>query len=166
MEIAKNKTELNKKTLSSFQNLEMWKRSWLVAVLAVALIVLAFTIVDGKIVLKSIPFLVIGSAVFPFYIILLKIIFYRQNKKFQTIMLEYTFTENKLIVKGENLATKEETELNYSSLTKVKETKKYIFLYINKLSALVVDKNNFSVGSAEKVMNLLKLKKESKKRTI
>ena len=162
MEIAKNKTTLNRKSLIAFQRMELWKRSWLVGVLALALIILAFTIQDGRVVLKSIPFLVIGCAVFPFYVVLLEIIFLKQNKNFQTTTLDYTFTENKLLVVGQSASTNEKTELTYESLAKVRQTKKYIYLYINKVSALVVDKNGFSLGSSEKVMNLLKLRQSQK----
>lgn len=164
MEIAKNTTILDKKSLISFQRIEIWKKSWLIGVLALALMALAFTIQEGQVVLKSIPFLVIGAAVFPVYIILLELIFLKQNKNFQTTTLEYTFTENKLIVKGQNATSKEETELTYESLTKVSQTKKYIYLYINKVSALVVDKRSFTLGSSEKLINLLNLKRKNKNR--
>ena len=158
MEIAKNKTEFTKKCLTSFQNLEILRRSWLVALCALGLIILSFTIRDGKVMLNSIPFLVIGASVLPFYVALLKIMFIIQNKKFKKTSLEYVFTDQKIMVSGKNETTNEQTELHYTDLVAVKQTKKFIYLYINKVSALVVDKSGFTSGSAEKLLSLIDLR--------
>lgn len=158
MEIAKNTTTLTKKMLSSFQNLEILKKSWLVALGALAVIILSFTIINGQIVLRSIPFLVIGCAIYPLYVIALKIIFSKQNKAFKTTTIDYIFTEDKILIYGQSGSQEEKTEIYYSQLEKFRQTKKYIFLYVNSASALVIDKKNFNSGSAEKLVELLKLR--------
>lgn len=163
MEIARNTTNITKKNLSGFQNLEILKKSWLIALCAVVLIILSFSIVNGTIVLRSIPFLVIGAAVWPFYVILLKILFMVQNKKFKNTTLDYTFTDQKIYISGQSESTHEETEMFYTNLAKVRQTKKYIYLYLDKNSALIVDKKGFTSGSSEKVMGLLNLKFNKKK---
>lgn len=163
MEIAKNTTKITKKHLAGFQNLEILKKSWLIAICAVILIILSFSIVNGSIVLRSIPFLVIGSAVWPFYVILLKIMFIVQNKKFKNTTLDYTFNDQKILIVGNSENAHEETEMFYNNLAKVKQTKKYIYLYLDKNSALIVDKKGFTSGSSEKVMELLNLKFNKKK---
>lgn len=163
MEIARNTTNITKKNLAGFQNLEILKKSWLIAICAVVLIILSFSIVNGAIVLRSIPFLVIGAAVWPFYVILLKILFMVQNKKFKNTTLDYTFTDQKIYISGQSESTHEETEMFYTNLAKVRQTKKYIYLYLDKNSALIVDKKGFTSGSSEKVMGLLNLKFNKKK---
>ena len=163
MEIAKNTTTLTKKSLHAFQAREMLKKSWIVAICSIGLIILAFGIRDGQVFLRSIPFLVIGACVYPFYIVLLEIIFARQNKSFETTKLEYVFTDEKIIVSGQSASTKESTELLYSSLVLVRQSRKMIYLYINKTSALVVDKNGFTVGNAEKLLSLIDLRFKEKK---
>lgn len=166
MEIAKNTTTLTKKGLHAFQFLEMIKKSWLIAICSIGLIILAFGINNGQVFLRSIPFLVIGCAVYPFYIIILEIIFARQNKNFEPTKLEYTFTDEKIIVFGESAKAKENTELFYTNLVSVRQTRKIIYLYINKSSALVVDKKGFTSGTPEKLLSLIDLRfKEHREKT-
>lgn len=155
MELAKNKTTLTKKMLIGFQNREIFKRSWVIALCALALIVVSFKIVDGQIVLASIPFLVIGCVAYPLYIGILELIFYKQNKSFSPVTIEYTFTEKTVKLYGTSSLGEETTELPYSNLEKIVFTKKYIYLYINKTSALLVDNGCFESGSVEKIRSLL-----------
>lgn len=162
MEIAKNQTTLNKKIIRSFQNREILKKSWIIGVCSVLLILLSFGIKNGQVFLRSIPFLVIGILVFPLYVLILKILFSKQNKSFEEITLDYTFTDEKIIVLGKNSTSSEKSEMLYSKIEKFAITKKYIFLYINSSSALVVDKTGFSVGDADKVVALLNIKNKKR----
>ena len=86
-----------------------------------------------------------------------------QNKKFKNTTLDYTFTDQKIYISGQSESTHEETEMFYTNLAKVRQTKKYIYLYLDKNSALIVDKKGFTSGSSEKVMGLLNLKFNKKK---
>lgn len=158
MEIAKNKTTLTKKMLVAFQNRELFLKSWVIAVCALALIVISFRIDGGKIVLNSIPLLVIGCVAYPAYIGIVKLLFYKQNKSFIPVTIEYTFTESVIKLDGVSEMGREVAELPYNSLIKIKMTKKYTFLYINKTSALVLDNNCFTMGSIEKLRALLTYK--------
>ena len=162
MEIAKNRTEFTKRVLSAFQNMEILKKSWLVCLCSLVLIVLSFTIREGKIVLNSIPFLIIGVCVVPVYVMTLKVLFIKQNKKFEKTTLNYIFTDQKILVSGQSATSKEDAEFVYTNLQGVKNTRRYIYLYINKMSALVVDKNGFTSGSAEKLLSLLDLRLSKK----
>ena len=163
MEIAKNSTKLDKKTLSSFQTLEILKRSWLIGLCALILIVLSFEIVNGQIRLDSLVTLIIGAVIWPFYIILLKVLYSRQNKKLGTTLIDYVFTDEKISIEGNGPTGIEKMDVPYTNILKISQNKRFLFLYINKESALVVDKNNFSTGSAEKVINLIKFKLSPKK---
>jgi len=162
MEIAKNTTELNKKTLVAFQNVEILKKSWLIAICSFVIMVLSFGVQDGHVYLNCIPILVVGALCWPFYVVLLKILFIKQNKKFETMMISYTFSDEKIMVSGKSASGEENVEIPYENLFKARQTKKFIFLYVTKDSALVVDKSKFSYGDADKVMNLIKLKEEDK----
>lgn len=155
MEIAKNKTTLTKKMLFAFQNREIFKKSWVILICALALIVVSFRIVDGKLVLNSIPFLVIGCLAYPLYIGILELFFIKQNKTFTTVTIEYTFQTDSILLDGTSVYGKETSELFYSKLEKIVFTKKYIYIYINKTSALLVDTSSFSSGSPEKIRALL-----------
>lgn len=167
MEIAKNTTTLTKKGLHTFQLLEILKKSWIIAICSIALIIFSFGIDNGHIFLKSIPFLIIGCSVYPLYIIILEIIFAKQNKNFKPTRIDYVFTDQKIMVSGENSTEKENTELFYTNLVSVKQTKNIIYLYINKSSALVVDKKGFTLGSAEKLLSLIDLRfKELKEKKL
>lgn len=166
MEIAKNKTTLTKKMLVAFQNREVFMKSWVIALCAIALIIVSFRIVDGRIVLNSIPFLVIGCVAYPVYIGIVKLLFYKQNKTFIPVTIEYTFTETVIKLDGVSELGRETTEIPYSSLSRVRITKKYTFLYLNKTSALVLDNSCFSVGSIEKLRALLSYKFPEKLSTL
>lgn len=155
MEIAKNKTTLTKKMLFAFQNKEIFKRSWVIIICALALIVVSFRVVDGKLVLNSIPFLVIGSLAYPLYIGILELVFIKQNKAFVPVTIEYSFQTDSIKLDGTSAYGRETSELFYSKLEKIVFTKKYIYLYINKTSALLVDNSSFSSGSVEKIRALL-----------
>ena len=158
MEIAKNTTKLTKKMLCSFQAFEAFKKSWIIALCTLGVILLSFGIQNGTIYLRSIPFLVIGCAVYPLYILALVIIFAKQNKNFQPTTVDYIFQEDKVLISGQAGLQQEKTEVYYSQIFNLRQTKKFIFVYINNVSALVVDKSGFTSGSADKVVELLKLR--------
>lgn len=162
MEIAKNQTTLNKKIIRSFQNREILKKSWIIGVCSLLLILLSFGIKNGQIFLRSIPFLVIGILVFPVYVLILKILFSKQNKSFEEITLNYTFTDEKIIVLGKNSTSSENSEMPYSKIEKINNTKNFLFLYITPYSALVIDKNGFSIGDANKIIALLSIKNKKR----
>ena len=163
MEIAKNSTKLDKKTLSSFQTMEIFKRSWLIGLCALVLIALSFELVNGNVQLDSLVTLIIGAAIWPLYVILLKILYARQNKKLGTTFIDYVFTDEKISIEGNGPTGIEKMDVPYVNILKISQNRKFLFLSINKESALVVDKNNFSVGSAEKVVNLIKFRLSPKK---
>ena len=50
------------------------------------------------------------------------------------------------------------TALKYEDLQKVEQTKDYMFLYISKVQAFIVDKNAFEIGEKEGFLNFLKSK--------
>lgn len=164
MEIAKNSTKLDKKSLSSFQTMEIFKHSWLIGLCALILIALSFELVNGKVQLDSLVTLIIGAAIWPLYVIFLKILYSRQNKKLGTTLIDYIFTDEKISIEGNGPTGIEKMDVPYVNILKISQNRKFLFLYINKESALVVDKNNFSLGSAEKVVNLIKFKLNANKK--
>lgn len=166
MEIAKNTTKLTKRALSSFQTREIFKKSVSIGICGIILAILGFGVSNGQIYLRSIPFLVIGLCVYPLYVIILKILFAKQNKNFETTTIDYVFTDEKILVNGTTGTSTEKNEVNYFQLLKIRQTKKHIFLYINSSSALVVDKTSFTHGTAEKVVELVKLRLTQKEKTL
>lgn len=158
MEIAKNTTKLNKKSLSYFQNQLLLKNSWPVILCALLILIFAFGINDSGIYLRSIFLLIVSIIVYPAFLIGVKFSYLSQNKKAIDTNIEYTFTDEKIIINGSVGQTKENIEMPYSNIQKVIDTKKYIFLFVNPQNAFLVDKNSFEKGDSTKVLALLKLK--------
>ena len=55
----------------------------------------------------------------------------------------------------------EQSQLNYSALKKVDKTKNSIYLYVSQNQAYIVDKDGFTLGSAEEFMSFISSKIES-----
>ena len=158
MEIAKNTTQLNKKTLSYFQNKVILKNSWPVILCALLILVVSFGINDSGIYLRSLFLLILSIITYPVFFIWAKSSYHSQNKKAINTNIEYTFTDEKIIINGTVGQTKENLEMPYTNIQKVVDSKKYIFLFINSQSAFIVDKNGFEKSDSSKVLALLKLK--------
>lgn len=160
MQIAKNKTVLTKKDVVTAQNLSLLKSSWLVAIFAVVLVLMAFRIRNGQFVFESIFFAVVGAATLPVYFLVVKLLMMKQNKKLpQMTVFEYIFTDEGIIASASDQISTESFEIKYSQIAKCKIDHKYIMFIIDKNSTLLVKKAGFENESdLEKIINLLKLK--------
>ncbi len=162
MIIAKNKSKITKKTLSYFQNIELLKKSWPIFLASLILILLAFRVKDDVIELQSIICLVAGILASPLYFLFAKIAIEKNNKNFKEGAVNYVFKSDCIEV-FEEVEGGKSSILSFNEIFKLSQTKKQIFLYLNKNMALVVNKDGFFEGSLEKVLALLDLKVVSNK---
>lgn len=72
----------------------------------------------------------------------------------------YTFNDDEILILGEAQGEKEKLNLKYDTIYKVKENKRFIFIYVNKYAALILNKDqkNFIKGDVEKLKSLLEIK--------
>ena len=68
---------------------------------------------------------------------------------------EYTFYDDIMLVITKSENYNGESEIKYSSITKVYETSQYFFLYQNKNYALLVDKHTFEDGTPQELAKKL-----------
>ncbi len=160
MQIAKNRTVLTKKDVVAAQNLSILKSSWLVAIFAVVLVLMAFRIRNGQFVFESIFFAVVGAATLPIYFLIMEVLMIKQNKKLpKKTVFEYIFTDEGIIASASDEISTETFELKYSQIAKCKIDHKYIIIIIDKNTSMLVKKAGFeNEGELEKIINLLKLK--------
>ncbi len=83
--------------------------------------------------------------------ILLPKINYSIHKTATDAVNEYTFYNTKLFVNSNAKGIQSNVETEYSVLYKVIETKDYIYMYISKGRAYIVDKKTLSGGSVEDI---------------
>ncbi|HOW38551.1 MAG TPA: YcxB family protein [Candidatus Izemoplasmatales bacterium] len=70
--------------------------------------------------------------------------------------VHFLFQEEFIEVEVKNDLTESKSMIRYSLLHHALNTKNYLFLYQNAMTALVVDKNAFSVGTEEDLLSVLK----------
>ena len=78
----------------------------------------------------------------------------KRKYKIKDYTNEYEFYEDKLVAKNE--LTRE--EIPYVSLYKVYETKRYIYLYINKKNVLILEKDKFKNEACKLFIEFIKTK--------
>lgn len=164
MHIASNKTLLSRKQLFKLQNIAILKNLWIVAICAVALVILAFDIEEGKIIFSSLAFAILGGTVIPLYVFLVQIICLIKNKKLPPVTT-YTFeiTDTQISAKAIDQDLVEEVKYNISSMLAYRVDRNYITIAVDKTSSMIMDKNGFeNEGEAEKVIALLEEKIPSK----
>ncbi len=158
MLIAKNISNITKKSLSYFQNIEILKKSWLVGVCCLILMVLSFRIDGGAVILSSLPLLIISAVIYPFYLVLTKILIEKSNKNFKSMQVEYYFESDCAFIKEIDRQNPPAKKLDYNQILKIKQTRKYLFLYITKSSAMVVEKIGFEDNDFTKLIHFLEIK--------
>ncbi len=160
MTIIQNKTVINKKDISKFLMSISIQKSWLIVICAVVIALLGFSFENGALIYNNYLFLVASVCTFVIYIISTYITVSKSTKKFKEIINEFSFNDDELSVVGSTDGTTEKFNIKYHLLYKVKETKEYFYLFVNKYSALIVKKNNenFSQGDAIKLKKFFELK--------
>ena len=159
----KNKTVITKKDVIKMQQISLLKSSWLVAIVAVALVLLAFRIRDGQFVFESVAFAVIGAAVLPLYFAIVEIMMAKQNKKLplQT-SIEYEFDSAVIKAIASDGGNSEKMEIKYSLIKKIAFDKRYITIMLDKSTSFLIDKKGFESEEDEKATEaLLKAKTPS-----
>jgi len=160
MTVIQNKTIINKKDISKFLMGVSIQKSWLIVICAVVIALLGFSFENGVLIYKNYLFIVAAVCTLVIYIISTFITVSKSTKTFKEITNEFSFNDDELKVVGSTDGTTEKFDIKYHQLYRVKETKEYFYLFVNKYSALIVKKNDdsFSQGDALKLKKFLELK--------
>lgn len=160
MNIIENKTKVTKKDIAKFLNKAGTQNLWIVAICAVVITLLGFTIQNGTLVYSNFFFLIAGVASFAIYYIFIFVNISKQTKKFQDIENEYVFSDDGIVVSGTTGGETEKFNIKYHQIFKVSETKSCYYVFVNSYSALILSKeqNCFSHGDSDKLKKLLSLK--------
>ena len=76
---------------------------------------------------------------------------------------QFSFEENNIKLFSESKARKGSSELPYSALTRIDESKTTFYLFVNKSSALIITKASITQGSTDDLRKLLISKVPNKK---
>ena len=160
MNIIQNKTKITKKEILKFLNRASMQNLWIVAISAIVIALLGFSIENGVLVYKNYFFLIASAAVFVIYFIIISITLKKQTKNFKDIENEYFFNDEGVIVVGSTNGETEKFDMKYHNLFKVKETKDSYYLFVNNYSALILSKDEacYTHGDAERLNKLLSMK--------
>lgn len=160
MNLIENKTKVSKKDISSFLNMTSNQNLWLVVIASVIVALLGFSFEDGKIAYTGFLYLIIAVAILVIYFVMLFVTIKKQTKSFVEIDNLYTFNDDEILILGETQGETEKLNLKYDTIYKVKENKRFIFIYVNKFAALILNKDqkNFIKGDVEKLKSLLEIK--------
>ncbi len=71
----------------------------------------------------------------------LPIIMYKSQQQLRNMKTEFTFKDNEILISGTNGLISDEGVISYLAVTKVIETSSYFFIFINKISAYIIDKS-------------------------
>lgn len=80
---------------------------------------------------------------------------YKRNGKYADAVNHFTFTDDSVRIEGRGEGFSNENVFSYDSFDRVYETSQYIVIYINKLSAYIVDKNTIASEDREPLGNKL-----------
>ncbi len=76
---------------------------------------------------------------------------YKMQKTTTDTVNEYTFYDTKLVAISTAKGITGTSEVEYSTLNRVLETKDYIYMYIAKDKAMIIDKSTITNGSIEEI---------------
>lgn len=160
MGFIENKSTITKKDIFGFLHRYSLKNLWLVGLCFIVIASFGFNLTDGKLTYSNFYYLLAGALIIVVYYIVLFIAFSKQLKNFKTISNSYSFQDSYIKVEGETGGIKEQFDVKYHSLFKVKETRKSFYLFVNNASALIIHKNkeSFVKGDANKLKTLLEMK--------
>lgn len=160
MTIIQNKTKITKKEISKFLYMASLQSVWLVAISAVVIALLGFTIDNGNLVYTNYFFPIAAVCTIAIYLVSIFFSVSKHLKNFKEIENEYSFNDDGILVEGSTGGISEKFDLKYNKLFKVKETNESYYLFVNNYSALIISKNQncFSQGDANKLKLLLDMK--------
>ena len=76
---------------------------------------------------------------------------YKSNKNLQNIENKFVFSDDEITIASENQGYKGNATMKYNLINKVYETKKYIYIYINRAQAYIIDKTQIDGGRIEEL---------------
>ena len=157
----------DKKAITALANIQLYKRwnprkIFTLAVVHSGVIIaglwalVAFSKFDKELFWPAVVFAVIYALI----MLLFKIApstSYRNNRGRSDIVNQYTFTDFGMVVgsKGEGQASN--TQIEYANIKKVYETSEYLFVYINKIAAFIVDRSTMSSEDCFALMEKLRV---------
>ncbi len=160
MTIIQNKTKITKKDISKFLLMASLQSAWLVAISAVVIALLGFSIENGTLIYCNYFFPIAAVCTVVIYLISVFFSVSKHLKNFKEIENEYSFNDDGVLVQGSTDGVTEKFDLKYSKLFKVKETSESYYLFVNNYSALIISKNQncFTHGDSNKLKLLLDMK--------
>ena len=114
----------------------------------------------------TVIFLCLFLVFFDVYFILLYTVILKRNLKKNPLLnarVEYEFYDDFFVDNTTSDSVNQRTEVKYDMIVLADESENYIYLYINKMTAHIIDKNGFTVGTEEMLKDLLRQKLPSKK---
>ena len=98
--------------------------------------------------------ILLGQLAFQYF--LLPGVMFKQSGSMQNAINYYLFTDECFQIYSKSLVAESRAKVKYEMLTKVKETKEYLFLYRNKREAWVIDKASIAPGELPLLRNRLR----------
>ncbi len=174
MEI-KTTTVFDKKSLKAIANVQLCgkknPRKYMAVRLFFAFTLLVLTVLTAVLMAKDgadwksmlLPIIVIAGYIVT--IALMPASMYRNYRRLEGNVNHYTFTDSEIIAEGSGNGVSGESRISYENLTKVMETSDYIFIYVNAMSVLIIDKNAADEKDIEQIREKL-LSEAGKKKYI
>ena len=94
---------------------------------------------------------IVGALILLFSWFIMPIISFNINKLAKNSKNEFVFKEETLVASGKTDDMSGSTEINYKKLDCIYETNEYLYVYINKNQAFIVEKASVSGGSLEEL---------------
>ncbi len=160
-----NKTVITKKEIFKSQQIWLLKSLPIVLLVAAATVLLAFRIKEGSFVFESLPFAIIGGIITPFYILLVEILMAKQNKTLpDELVFEFDFDDFSIHACAIGQNALEKVEVKYSSIKKYKFEKKFINIFVDKNTSLLIANKGFDCEEDKKMVQNMIVEKATKKR--
>ena len=109
---------------------------------------------NASISVLLVPVLITTIFLLYIYVFLPKFNYKLQKTKTDAVN-QFTFYDTKLLAVSTSQGITGTSEVEYSTLNKVLETKDYIYLYIAKEKAMIVDKSTITNGSVEDIRSAI-----------
>jgi hypothetical protein len=159
--VIENTSILDKKSLISL-NIANYKHTVLpISLILEGIIILMAIFISwaGESTYFSILWIV--AILFPIMIILVMVLSVRKIMKSDQSVLKgttvhFVFNDEQVNIDAKNDISESKATLRYSMIHHVLDTKTHLFLFQNAINAFVIDKNTFSVGTADELISLLR----------
>ena len=164
MEKVVAKTNYSEKILKDFIKFHFKKLSLTIFICGCLIVLLGALAIFFMSIASGIVFCLMG-VFFVFYPKILELTSLNANKRLMNAEDEYTFTKDSLHVDstifGEKIANQ---DIKYQALEKIAADTKYIYLYVNKASAMIIERKALTQKEQEFIVSSVSKAIESKKK--